>query len=461
MNILANLFYLIAAVLFIIGLKMLGSATTARRGNLFSSIGMLIAIVVTLLDKKIVDYTLIMGGLAIGAALGLWLARAVQMTQMPQMVGVLNGFGGGASALVAYAEYLRMGEGLSSAGLNILLMIPASLLIGAVTFVGSGVAAAKLHGAMRSAPILYPMQKQINGAMLLAVVALAILFVMNPAQTFLLWMILALAIILGITSVIPIGGADMPVVISLMNSYSGLAAATTGFILENNVLIISGTLVGTSGLILTDIMCKAMNRSLANVLFAGVGADYKPSDAQAEQRTVIRYTPEDAAYMLENAQSVVIVPGYGLAVAQAQHVLQELANILQARGAQVRYAIHPVAGRMPGHMNVLLAEANVPYDLLLEMEQINDDFQNTDIAMVIGANDVVNPAARTKKDSPLYGMPILNVDHARTVMVFKRSMAAGFAGEDNDLFYDKKTMMVFGDAKSSLTGLVQLLKNHN
>lgn len=461
MNILANLFYLIAAVLFIIGLKMLGSATTARRGNLFSSIGMLIAIVVTLLDKKIVDYTLIMGGLAIGAALGLWLARAVQMTQMPQMVGVLNGFGGGASALVAYAEYLRMGEGLSSAGLNILLMIPASLLIGAVTFVGSGVAAAKLHGVMRSAPILYPMQKQINGAMLLAVVALAILFVMNPAQTFLLWMILALAIILGITSVIPIGGADMPVVISLMNSYSGLAAATTGFILENNVLIISGTLVGTSGLILTDIMCKAMNRSLANVLFAGVGADYKPSDAQAEQRTVIRYTPEDAAYMLENAQSVVIVPGYGLAVAQAQHVLQELANILQARGAQVRYAIHPVAGRMPGHMNVLLAEANVPYDLLLEMEQINDDFQNTDIAMVIGANDVVNPAARTKKDSPLYGMPILNVDHARTVMVFKRSMAAGFAGEDNDLFYDKKTMMVFGDAKSSLTGLVQLLKNHN
>jgi NAD(P) transhydrogenase subunit beta len=297
--------------------------------------------------------------------------------------------------------------------------------------------------------------------MLIAVVVLAIFFVVNPAQTFLLWIILALAIVLGVTSVIPIGGADMPVVISLMNSYSGLAGATTGFILENNVLIISGTLVGTSGLILTDIMCKAMNRSLANVLFAGVGADYKPSEAQAEQRIVIRYTPDDAAYMLENAQSVVIVPGYGLAVAQAQHVLHELASILHARGALVRYAIHPVAGRMPGHMNVLLAEANVPYDLLLEMEQINDDFQNTDVAMVIGANDVVNPAARTKKASPLYGMPILNVDHARTVMVFKRSMAAGFAGEDNDLFYDKKTMMVFGDAKSSLTGLVQLLKSHN
>jgi NAD(P) transhydrogenase subunit beta len=461
MTIIANSFYLVAAVLFIIGLKMLGSAKTARRGNLYSSIGMLIAIVVTLLDKKIIDYTFIVAGIVAGAAIGLWLARMVQMTQMPQMVGVLNGFGGGASALVAYAEYLRFSNDVSAAGLNVLIMIPASLLIGAVTFVGSGVAAAKLHGTMRSAPILYPMQKQINAAMLIGVVALTILFVINPAQSFLLWIILALAIILGVTSVIPIGGADMPVVISLMNSYSGLAGATTGFILENNVLIISGTLVGTSGLILTDIMCKAMNRSLANVLFAGVGADYKPGEEQAEQRTVIRYTPDDAAYMLENAQSVVIVPGYGLAVAQAQHVLHEMATILHARGAQVRYAIHPVAGRMPGHMNVLLAEANVPYDLLLEMEQINDDFQSTDVAMVIGANDVVNPAARTKKASPLYGMPILNVDHARTVMVFKRSMAAGFAGEDNDLFYDKKTMMVFGDAKSSLTGLVQLLKNHN
>jgi NAD(P) transhydrogenase subunit beta len=461
MTIIANSFYLVAAVLFIIGLKMLGSAKTARRGNLYSSIGMLIAIVVTLLDKKIVDYTFIVAGIVVGAAIGVWLARVVQMTQMPQMVGVLNGFGGGASALVAYAEYLRFSDGVSEAGLNVLIMIPASLLIGTVTFVGSGVAAAKLHGTMRSAPILYPMQKQINAAMLMVVVALSVFFVINPTQSFLLWIILALAIVLGVTSVIPIGGADMPVVISLMNSYSGLAGATTGFILENNVLIISGTLVGTSGLILTDIMCKAMNRSLANVLFAGVGADYKPSEEQAEQRTVIRYTPDDAAYMLENAQSVVIVPGYGLAVAQAQHVLHELASILHARGAQVRYAIHPVAGRMPGHMNVLLAEANVPYDLLLEMEQINDDFQNTDVAMVIGANDVVNPAARTKKTSPLYGMPILNVDHARTVMVFKRSMAAGFAGEDNDLFYDKKTMMVFGDAKSSLTGLVQLLKNHS
>jgi NAD(P) transhydrogenase subunit beta len=461
MTIVANSLYLVAAVLFIIGLKMLGSAKTARRGNRYSSIGMLIAVVVTLLSEKILDYTFIVAGIVVGAAIGVWLARVVQMTQMPQMVGVLNGFGGGASALVAYAEYLRFSDGVSAAGLNVLIMIPASLFIGAVTFVGSGVAAAKLHGTMRSAPILYPMQKQINAAMLIAVVVLAIFFVVNPAQTFLLWIILALAIVLGVTSVIPIGGADMPVVISLMNSYSGLAGATTGFILENNVLIISGTLVGTSGLILTDIMCKAMNRSLANVLFAGVGADYKPSEAQAEQRIVIRYTPDDAAYMLENAQSVVIVPGYGLAVAQAQHVLHELASILHARGALVRYAIHPVAGRMPGHMNVLLAEANVPYDLLLEMEQINDDFQNTDVAMVIGANDVVNPAARTKKASPLYGMPILNVDHARTVMVFKRSMAAGFAGEDNDLFYDKKTMMVFGDAKSSLTGLVQLLKSHN
>jgi NAD(P) transhydrogenase subunit beta len=303
------------------------------------------------------------------------------------------------------------------------------------------------------------MQKQTNALMLAAIVVMGVLFVLDPTQWYLPAAIVGLSTVLGVTSVIPIGGADMPVVISLMNSYSGLAGAMTGFVLQNNVLIISGTLVGTSGLILTNIMCKAMNRSLGNVLFAGVGVDYEAGTTTAtEQRTVVRYTPEDAAFMLENAQSVIIVPGYGLAVAQAQHVLQELANILISRGATVRYAIHPVAGRMPGHMNVLLAEANVPYDLLMEMDQINDDFQNTDVALVIGANDVVNPAARTKKDSPLYGMPILNVDHARTTMVVKRSLNPGFAGEDNDLFYDKKTMMVFGDAKAVVTNLVQVLK---
>jgi NAD(P) transhydrogenase subunit beta len=450
--------YLFAAVLFIIGLKMLSSPHTARRGNVIGAFGMLVAIVVTLTDKKIIDFTLIIAGLLVGSAIGLVLARKVQMTGMPQMVGVLNGFGGGASTLVAYAEYMRLGELHTSTSLDVLITIPLSLLIGTVTFVGSMVAAAKLQGIMTGAPILYPFQKQTNAAMLAAIVILTVLFVMNPAQWYLLVFIIVLSTVLGVTSVIPIGGADMPVVISLMNSYSGLAGATTGFILSNSVLIISGTLVGTSGIILTQIMCKAMNRSLGNVLFAGVGTDYSGPAEKAEQRTVVRYTPDDAAMMIENAQSVLIVPGYGLAVAQAQHVLQEMVSTLTAMGKTVRYAIHPVAGRMPGHMNVLLAEANAPYDILMEMDQVNDDFQNTDIAMVIGANDVVNPAARSKKESPLYGMPILNVDHARTVMVFKRSLNPGFAGEDNELFYGKNTMMVFGDAKTSLTALVQILK---
>lgn len=461
MNIITGLLYLLSSSLFILGLKLLSSPRTARRGNLLGATGMLIAIVVTLLDQRIIDFTFILVGLLIGSALGVWMAKAVQMTAMPQMVGVLNGFGGGASTLVAYAEYIRMAtEGklmLAAADTHITLAL--TLLIGTVTFIGSMVAAAKLQGIMTSAPILYPMQKQTNALMLAIIVVMGVLYVLDPTRSYLLPMIVGLSAVLGVTSVIPIGGADMPVVISLMNSYSGLAGAMTGFVLQNNVLIISGTLVGTSGLILTNIMCKAMNRSLGNVLFAGVGTDYKPGEAvQAEQRTVVRYTPEDAAYILSNAQSVIIVPGYGLAVAQAQHVLHEMAKILIERGATVRYAIHPVAGRMPGHMNVLLAEANVPYDLLLEMDQINDDFQNTDVALVVGANDVVNPAARYKKDSPLYGMPILNVDQARTIMVIKRSLNPGFAGEDNELFYMKNTMMVFGDAKSVVTSLVQELK---
>jgi NAD(P) transhydrogenase subunit beta len=465
MNVLTALSYLAASMLFILGLKLLSSPKTARRGNLYGATGMLIAIVITLLDQKIIDYTFIIAGILIGSAVGVWLATRVEMTAMPQMVGVLNGFGGGASALVAFAEYLRLSGDASlsvwtntTVTVDVLVTIVLSLLIGTVTIVGSIVASAKLHGVMRSAPILYPMQKQTNAAMFLAVIIMGVFFVLDPSQWYLLLIILGVSIVLGVTSVIPIGGADMPVVISLMNSYSGLAGAMTGFVLQNNVLIISGTLVGTSGLILTNIMCKAMNRSLANVLFAGVGADYTSATTESETRNVVRYTPDDAAFILENAQSIIIVPGYGLAVAQAQHVLQELARLLSDRGATVRYAIHPVAGRMPGHMNVLLAEANVPYELLLEMDQINDDFQNTDVALVIGANDVVNPAARTKKESPLYGMPILNVDQARTVMVVKRSLNPGFAGEDNELFYMKNTMMVFGDAKAVISDLVQVLK---
>ncbi len=459
MNVLSLFAYLIASVLFIVGLKLMSSPETARRGNLLGALGMLIAIVTTLTDQAIVDFTFVIIGLVVGGSIGAFLALRVQMTAMPQMVGLLNGFGGGASTLVAYAEYMRISEGASAASLDGLIALVLSLLIGTVTFTGSMIAFAKLQGVMKSAPILYAFQKQLNALILLAIFVLGALFLLDTTQWYYLLIIIALSAILGVTSVIPIGGADMPVVISLLNSYSGMAAATTGFVLSNNVLIISGTLVGASGIILTQIMCKAMNRSLANVLFAGVGADYTATAAtETEQRTVIRYTPEDAAFMMQNAQSVIIVPGYGLAVAQAQHVLQEMVNILTQKGIQVRYAIHPVAGRMPGHMNVLLAEANAPYDILLEMDQINDDFQNTDVALVVGANDVVNPAARTKKDSPLYGMPILNVDYARTVMVLKRSLNPGFAGEDNELFYDKKTMMIFGDAKSTITKLVQLMK---
>ncbi len=466
MNVITAISYLVASVFFIVGLKMLSSARTARRGNALAALAMLIAIVVTLTDQRILDFTLVIAGMLLGSAIGLWLALRVQMTAMPQMVGVLNGFGGGASALVAFAEYQRLSGDVSLTvwkgdiiGIDVLVTIVLSLLIGTLTFIGSMIASSKLHGIMRGAPILYPMQKQINALMLVAVLVLGVFFVLDPSRWYLLIIIIGLAAVLGVTSVIPIGGADMPVVISLMNSYSGLAGAMTGFVLSNNVLIISGTLVGASGLILTNIMCNAMNRSLANVLFAGVGVDYAPGDtAAAEQRTVIRYTPDDVATILDSAQSVIIVPGYGLAVAQAQHVLQEFVDILTKKGLQVRYAIHPVAGRMPGHMNVLLAEANAPYDILLEMDQINDDFQTTDVALVIGANDVVNPAARYKKESPLYGMPILNVDYARTVMVCKRSLNPGFAGEDNELFYDKKTMMVFGDAKETIMKLVQSMK---
>ncbi len=465
MNIALSIAYLVASVCFILGLKLLSSPTTARRGNIYGALGMLIAVIATLTDRQIVDFTYIIVGLIIGGGIGLLMAVRVEMTSMPQMVGLLNGFGGGASTLVAFAEYIRLSGSADltvwQAGpinLDVLITLVFGLLIGTVTFTGSGVAFAKLQGIMKSAPVLFSFQKQLNLLILVASLILGGLFVVDPSQWYLLLIIIGLSAILGVTSVIPIGGADMPVVISLLNSYSGLAAAMTGFILSNNVLIIAGTLVGTSGIILTQIMCTAMNRSLANVLFAGVGADYEASEETAEQRTVIRYTPEDTAYMLENAQSVIIIPGYGLAVAQAQHILHEVTKLLMERGISVRYAIHPVAGRMPGHMNVLLAEANVPYDLLLEMDQINDDFQNTDISLIIGANDVVNPAARYKKSSPLYGMPILNADKARTVMVCKRSLNPGFAGEDNELFYDKKTMMVFGDAKATLTNLAHLLK---
>ncbi len=455
MTSIANWVYLLSAVLFIFGLKNLGSAKTARRGNLLAMLAMLLAVVVTLLDQQILSFTYIFVGLIIGSAIGAVVAKKIQMTQMPEMVALFNGLGGAASALVASAEFFR---GRADVQISILATICLSVLIGTVTLSGSLIAFAKLKGIMKGAPITYRGQHVINGLIVATVLAFSIMLVLDPSNWPMLVGILGLAAVLGITSVIPIGGADMPVVISLLNSYSGLAAAATGFVISNNILIISGALVGASGLILTKIMCVAMNRSLGNVLFAAVGSDGGSASGSTEQKQVTRYTADDAVMMLDNAQSVIIIPGYGLAVAQAQHILQEMAEILMERGIQVRYAIHPVAGRMPGHMNVLLAEASVSYDLLYEMDAINDDFQNTDVALVIGANDVINPAARHKKESALYGMPILNVDQARTVMIVKRSLSVGFAGEDNELFYDDKTMMLFGDAKKMVTEIVQALK---
>jgi len=456
-----QLAYLFAATMFIMGLKYLGSAKTARKGNLFAMFGMTLAVLVTLMISGIIGPAQMITGMIIGSLVGAVVAQKIEMTSMPQMVALFNGFGGIASTLVAYSEYMEPSN--LPVTLDVQITIILSLFIGTITFTGSLIAFAKLQGIMPGRPIVLPLHQILNIFLLLGTVVLGVMHVIEP--TLPLWplLIILAAAIFGVTFVIPIGGADMPVVIALLNSYSGLAASATGFVLHNNVLIISGALVGASGIILSQLMCDAMNRSLFNVLFGAVGTDDSSGDsggAPGETRTVTRYTAEDAAIIMDNVQSVIIVPGYGLAVAQAQHVLHEMGELLMAKGIDVKYAIHPVAGRMPGHMNVLLAEANVPYDMLYEMDDINDDFQNTDVALVIGANDVVNPSARTKKDSPLYGMPILNVDYARTVMFVKRSMGAGFAGEANPLFFDDKTMMVFGDAKAVITGLVKSLKEN-
>ncbi|KAA3610216.1 MAG: NAD(P)(+) transhydrogenase (Re/Si-specific) subunit beta [Calditrichaeota bacterium] len=455
METITNVVYLIASVLFILGLKKLSSPKTARKGNVYSLVGMLLAIVITLIDQGILDYTYIIIGVVIGGTIGAIAARRVEMTGMPEMVALFNGFGGIASTFVAYSEYVNQAGNIGTTDIVISMIL--SLLIGTVTFTGSLIAWAKLKGVMTSAPIVFKGQTVFNGFLLVVVAGIGVVFAMDTTIEMYLLIILGIAIVLGVTSVIPIGGADMPVVISLLNSYSGLAACATGFVLSNNVLIIAGALVGASGLILTNIMCVAMNRSLANVLFAAVGVE-SGTAASGEKRSVTNYTAEDAAMIFDNAESVIIVPGYGLAVAQAQHVLEELAAMLEEKGINVRYAIHPVAGRMPGHMNVLLAEANVSYEKLIEMDMINDDFQETSVALVIGANDVINPAARTEKSSALYGMPILNCDQAQHVMIVKRSLSTGFAGEDNELFYDDKTMMLFGDAKGMVTEIVKAVK---
>lgn len=451
--------YIVAALLFAIGLKLLSSPETARRGNLLSAVGMLIAVVATLFNQTILSYELIAVGMLVGAIIGTLAARLVAMTSMPEMVALLNGFGGVASLLVGWAEYNDRPGAETFTTVSILLAV----LIGGVTFSGSILAWAKLKeikigsfGISRA--LVFKGQQIVNSLLLLAIVVAGVLFVMAPEEAYpALLAVIVLALILGVMAVIPIGGADMPVVISLLNSYSGMAACAAGFVIINNILIVAGALVGASGIILTSIMCKAMNRSLANVLFSGFGSVVQAGTGK-EQGEVKPISVEDTYVLLEAASSVAFVPGYGLAVAQAQHAVRELSDLLQKNGCEVRFAIHPVAGRMPGHMNVLLAEANVPYDQLVEPDDINPNMESVDVCMVVGANDVVNPAARDDETSAIYGMPIIEVDRARTAIVMKRSMAAGFAGIQNPLFFKDNTRMLFGDAKATLQGLVAEFK---
>jgi NAD(P) transhydrogenase subunit beta len=447
LELIIQLGYVVAAGLFIFGLKMLGSPDTARKGNGISAIGMLVAVVAALLDQGIVQYEYILGGMVVGGLIGAVAARTVAMTSMPEMVALFNGVGGAASGLVGVAA-LSIADG-SFTYITIIL----SILIGGVTFTGSLVAYGKLSETIGSGAVTFGGQKFVNGLIVIGILASAVMFVMDPTNTNMLYTVVGLSLLFGIMVVIPIGGADMPVVISLLNSYSGLAACAAGFAVDNNVLIVAGSLVGASGIILTQIMCKAMNRSLSNVLFSGFASvSTTVTEVEGEIKPI---SVEDAYYVLEAATNVAIIPGYGMAVAQAQHVVKELMELLEANGCEVNYGIHPVAGRMPGHMNVLLAEADVPYDQLLEMDDINPRMESVDVAIVIGANDVVNPAAREVESSPIYGMPVINVADARTVFVLKRSMASGFAGIENPLFYKDNTRMLFGDAKESIGGLVR------
>jgi len=451
---LAGFLYLIAAVLFVLGLKRLSSPATARAGNRLASLGMLLAIVVTLLDREVVSFGVIVAGIVVGGGLGAVLAKRVQMTAMPQLVAAFNGFGGGASALVAASEFLGS-EGLPT---RTVVTIALSALIGSITFSGSFIAFGKLQDLISGGRVTYPGQAFGDAALATGVVALTFWLVVGNSVPA-LWLLLAVSLVLGVVRVLPIGGADMPVVISFLNSLSGVAAATAGFVIESNALIISGALVGASGLILTNIMVKAMNRTLIGVLFMAFGGQAGVSAEESGDKVARRATPDEVAVTLAYAQRVVIVPGYGLAVAQAQHTIRELATLLEQRGVEVHYAIHPVAGRMPGHMNVLLAEADVPYDVLFDLEDVNPTFPRTDVALVVGANDVVNPSARADTNSPIYGMPILDVDAARTVVVVKRSLSPGFAGIDNPLFYNENTLMLFADAKKGLAEVVSSIKS--
>lgn len=452
--------YIVSAVLFIFGLKMLGKADTAVRGNLVSFVGMALAIAATLLYVGI-EWRIIIAGVVVGGVVGGVAAMRVPMTSMPEFVALFNGTGGLASLLVGVAEYMHnMGSYASNPSLNLVNIIATYLavLIGGVTFTGSLIAYGKLADKINSKPWLFSGQNILNIVILVAVICCGVVFVINPDASLaqiMFYVSVGVALVLGVLVTIPIGGADMPVVISLLNSYSGLAACAAGFVINNTVLIVSGSLVGASGIILTAIMCKAMNRSLANVLFSGFGAaGGTTSKAKGEQGEAKALSPQDAYYVLEAASSVVFVPGYGMAVAQAQHVVKELGDLLEDNGCEVKYCVHPVAGRMPGHMNVLLAEADVPYEQLVELEDVNPVIESVDVAIVIGANDVVNPAARDDPESDIAGMPIINVDHARSCFVLKRSLASGFAGVQNPLFFKPNSRMLFGDAKQTVSAIV-------
>ena len=441
---LINMWYVVAAALFVFGLKQLGSPATAVRGNMLSSLGMLMAVAATLFNAEIISFQWIIIATVVGGVVGALVAQKIAMTSMPEMVALFNGSGGIASLLVGWAA-LYSGETSTFTDITILI----SVVIGGMTFSGSILAWGKLSEVMNSAAIVFGAQRFVNALILVALIACCVMFCQNPSvDSPYLYGVIALSLLFGVMAVLPIGGADMPVVISL-------AACAAGFAINNNILIVAGSMVGAAGIILTNIMCKAMNRSLGNVLFSGFGAVKQASKVEGEVKPI---NTEDAFLILEAAQSVSFVPGYGMAVAQAQHVVRELGEMLEANGAEVTYAIHPVAGRMPGHMNVLLAEANVPYDQLVEMEDINPRIDNVDVAVVIGANDVVNPAARNDENSPIYGMPIINVDQARTVFVLKRSMASGFSGVDNPLFFGENTRMLFGDAKDSISSVVAEFK---
>ncbi|MAV93205.1 MAG: NAD synthetase [Candidatus Marinimicrobia bacterium] len=454
--------YLISAVSFIYGLKMLSHPKTARNGNIIASLGMLIAVIATVYLGTSLDFYKILIAMTIGSIIGAFFAIRVEMTQMPQLVAIFNGFGGAASALVASAEFFKTLNSSQEATLFLILSITLSVLIGTLTFTGSFIAFGKLQGLLTTKPVTFTGQQILNA--ILAIIMIISAYVIPTYGVNSFYLIIGLSALLGILLVIPIGGADMPVVISLLNSYSGIAAAMTGFVLvqtnpsAGNALIICGSLVGASGMILTQIMCKGMNRSLANVIFGAVGGEAEASSGSGKQLNIKSYSTEEAAMIFDAAERVIIVPGYGLAVAQAQHAVREIADFLEEKGKTVLYAIHPVAGRMPGHMNVLLAEANIPYESLKDLDEINSEFKNCDVALVLGANDVVNPAARTDKSSPIYGMPILNVDQSQTVIINKRTMNTGFAGIQNELFGNDNSIMVFGDAKDMLVKLLSDLK---